>query len=92
MYFCASPNEALWLLVLGLGYIVLLKAKKEGGGVRKIGLIISTFLVVFAGLTLAANLLLKAKFLYKGCPFSRSEPSSFIKEQDSPELNFPIKK
>ncbi|MFH0738708.1 MAG: hypothetical protein V2A59_02475 [Candidatus Omnitrophota bacterium] len=67
-------------------------AKKEGGGVKKIGLIIGAFLVVFSGLALAANLLLKARFFYKGCPLSRPEPSSFIKEQDSPELDFPIKK
>ncbi|MEI6632100.1 MAG: hypothetical protein WCL25_05760 [bacterium] len=68
-------------------------AKKEGGGVKKIGLIIGAFLVVFSGLALAANLLLKARFFYKGCPLSsRPESSSFIKEQDSPELDFPIKK
>ena len=88
--YCA--NEACLMLTLGLGYIVLLMAKKEGGVPRKIGLIIGIFLVFFSASMLAANLLLKLRFLSKGCPLSQPRTASFIKEQDSAELDFPIKK
>ena len=85
-------KELILLLVFGLGYIVLSLAKKEGGGFKKLGLVIGTFLVVLSGLLLVVNFLLKARFLYKGCPGYRIEQSSLIKEQDLPILELPIKK
>ncbi len=91
--YCNSIKEVILLLVLGIGYIVLSLAKKEeGGGFKKLGLAIGTFMVVLAGLLLVAGFLLKAKFLYKGYKCPSLAEQGFIKEQDPPNLDLPIKK
>ena len=90
---CNSIKEVTLLLVLGIGYIVLSLAKKEKGGVfKKLGLVIGTFMVVLAGLLLLAGFLLKAKLLHKGYNCTSLTRHGFIKEQDPPNLDFPIKK